>query len=58
MSTEHKGNIIRDIPDGKMLKDIVAEGELIVSEAPNGDPLWKKKKKLNEEEEEGSVLNE
>jgi len=58
MSTEHKGNMIRDIPHGEMLKDTVAEGELLVSEAPNGDPLWKKKKKLNEEEDEGKVLNE
>lgn len=57
MSTEHKGNIIRDIPDGKILKD-VTEGDLLVSEAPNGDPLWKKKKKLNEEEDDSRVLNE
>lgn len=58
MSTEYKGNMIRDIPDGKMLKDKVAEGDLLVSEAPEGDPLWKKKKKLNEDDTEPQVLNE
>jgi len=58
MSTEHKGNMIRDIPDGEMLKDKVAEGDLLVSEGPKGDPLWKKKKKLNEEEEGPKSLNE
>jgi len=59
MATEHKGNMIRDIPhDGKPLKDVLPEGELLVSEAPEGDPLWKKKKKLNEEETEVKVLNE
>ena len=58
MSTEHKGNMIRDIPQGEMLKDKVTEGELLVSEAPTGNALWKKKKKLNEEDGEGNVLNE
>jgi hypothetical protein len=59
MATEHKGNMIRDIPhDGKPLKDVLPEGELLVSEAPEGDPLWKKKKKLNEDETEAKVLNE
>jgi len=59
MSTEHKGNMIRDIPnDGKPLKDVLPEGELLVSEAPDGDPLWKKKKKLNEDGSEEKMLNE
>lgn len=58
MSTQHKGNMIRDIPDGKMLKDKLPEGEMIVSEGPKGDPLWKKKKKLNEQDTENTQLNE
>ncbi len=41
MSTEHKGNMIRDIPQGEMLKDKVTEGELLVSEAPTGNALWR-----------------
>ena len=57
MSTKHKGNMIRDIPQGDMLKDKLPEGELLVSEAPKGDPLWKKKKKLNEDGEEDMSLN-
>ena len=57
MSTEHKGNLIRDIPDGKLLKDEV-EGDLLVSEAPEGEPLWKKKKKLNEDDDSEKTLNE
>ena len=58
MSTEHKGNMIRDIPDGEMLKDKVAEGELLVSEGPKGGRLWKKKGNLNEDETECKTLNE
>ena len=59
MVTEHKGNMIRDIPhEGKPLKDVLPEGELIVSEAPKGDPLWKKKKNLNEDGSEEKMLNE
>ena len=59
MSTEHKGNMIRDIPhEGKPLKDVLPEGELIVSEGPDGDPLWKKKRKLNEDGQEEKMLNE
>ena len=58
MSIEHKGNMIRDIPKGSMLKDRVAEGDLLVSEGPTGSKLWKKKKKLNEDEMENNSLNE
>lgn len=58
MSKELKGNLIRDIPDGEMLKDKVAEGDLLVSEAPTGNPLWKKKKKLNEDDDADRILNE
>ena len=52
MSTEHKRDMIRDIPDGEMLKDKLPEGDMIVSEGPKGNALWKKKKKLNEDESE------
>lgn len=58
MSTEHKGNLIRDIPDGELLKNKLPEGELLVSEGPDGEKLWKKKKKLNEGDDEPQVLNE
>lgn len=59
MSIEYKGDMIRDIPSGKLLKKKpLPEGELLVSEAPTGDALWKKKKKLNEEEKENQALNE
>lgn len=58
MSTQYKGNMIRDIPQGEMLKQPIPEGEMLVSEGPKGDALWKKKKKLNEEEDEGRMLNE
>ena len=58
MSTQYKGDMIRDIPDGKMLSDEKKEGDLLVSEAPTGNPLWKKKKKLNEDDETDKILNE
>lgn len=58
MSTEHKGNMIRDIPKGDMLKDKLPEGEMLVSEGPQGKALWKKKKKLNEQDGEQTALNE
>jgi len=58
MSKELKGNLIRDIPDGEMLKNEQREGDLLVSEAPEGDPLWKKKKKINEDDEADKILNE
>lgn len=60
MSTEHKGDMIRDIPDldkKKMLKN-THEGELLVSEGPKGEKLWKKKKKLNEKSGGVKTLNE
>lgn len=58
MSKELKGNLIRDIPDGEVLKDQLPEGDLLVNETPDGDPLWKKKKKLNEDDTEENILNE
>ncbi len=57
MSREYKGNMIRDIPDGPMLKD-EHKGDLLKTEGPDGEPLWKKKKKLNEEDGEPQQLNE
>jgi hypothetical protein len=41
-----------------MLKDQLPEGDMLVSEGPKGDPLWKKKKKLNEQDGENNQLNE
>ena len=59
MATEYDGPIIRDLPlDGKPLKNVLPEGDLLVSEGPEGDPLWKKKKKLNEDESSEKMLNE
>jgi hypothetical protein len=59
MATEHKGNMIRDIPpDGKPLTNVLPEGDLLANEGPEGDPLWKKKKKLNEDEGSEKMLNE
>lgn len=58
MSKELKGNLIRDIPDGEMLKNEQKDGDLLVSEAPTGNPLWKKKKKINEDDEVDKILNE
>lgn len=58
MSTEHKGKMIRDIPDGEPLKDVLPEGDLLTNEGPDGLPLWKKKKKLNEDGSEEKMLNE
>jgi hypothetical protein len=58
MSKKYKGDLIRDIPNGELLKDKIAEGDLLVSEGPKGDPLWKKKKKINEENKDENILNE
>lgn len=55
---ELKGKYLTDKQKGDMLKDKVAEGDLLVSEGPSGDPLWKKKKKLNENDNENNTLNE
>ena len=59
MATERKGNYLKDKKlDGEMLKKLIPEGDLLVSEGPDGEPLWKKKKKLNEDGSEASPLNE
>lgn len=57
MSIEHKGEVIKDEIDGDLLKDKLPEGDMIVSEGPKGNPLWKKKNKLNEDKNENK-LNE
>lgn len=57
MSVKRNGDLIKDIPDGKLLKK-EEKGDLIVSEGPKGNPLWKNKKKLNENETENNTLNE
>lgn len=61
MSTEHKGELLKDDkPDGKLLKK-EQKGDLLKSEGAEGNPLWKndklneggkKKKRLNESEVE------
>lgn len=60
MSTKYKGDMIRDIPelDSPLLKNKLPEGEMLVSEGPTGNPLWKKKKKLNEADSEDELLTE
>lgn len=61
MSTEQKGEKLNEpvfSRTGKLLNRPLPEGELLVSEGPKGDPLWKKKKKLNEEDGKQSTLNE
>ena len=63
MSTEQKGNKLNEpayTRSGKLLnKPIFGEnGELLTSEGPKGEPLWKKKKKLNEEDGKNNSLNE
>jgi hypothetical protein len=58
MATQHNGEYLKDKIDGKPLKDVLPEGDLLVSEGPKGDPLWKKKKKLNEGDDSDNMLNE
>lgn len=61
MSTERDGERLNEpvySRTGKLLKKRLPEGELLVSEAPTGNPLWKKKKKLNEEDGKTNTLNE
>jgi hypothetical protein len=58
MATQHNGEYLKDTIEGKPLKDVLPEGDLLVSEGPKGDPLWKKKKKLNEGDDSDNMLNE
>ena len=61
MSTEKKGEQLNEpvfSKTGKLLNRPLPEGELLVSEAPTGNKLWKKKKNLNEEDGKQTTLNE
>lgn len=58
MSREYTGEVIRDKKKGEIIKDLLPEGDLIVSEGPKGEPLWKKKKKLNESGKEERLITE
>jgi len=55
---KYDGEILKDKIDGELLKDETPTGDLIVSEGPKGEKLWKKKKEINEETEEENILNE
>lgn len=59
MSKEYdKEKYLKDKKTKKdMLEPVIPEGELIVSEGPKGEKLWKKKKKINEEDKK-ETLNE
>lgn len=48
MSKEYEGELLRDRKKGELLKNKLPEGEMIVSEGPEGEPLWKKKKRIDE----------
>jgi hypothetical protein len=53
-----KGKLLKDKKKkGKLLKT-EQKGDLIKPKVLEGDPLWKKKKKLNENGEEVGELNE
>jgi hypothetical protein len=58
MATQHDGELLRDLPKGKPLTDVLPEGDLLTNEGPSGNPLWKKKKKLNEDDGSDNMLNE
>ena len=58
MSTKYDGDLLRDKMDGKPLTDVLPEGDLLTNEGPEGNPLWKKKKKLNEGDGSDNMLNE
>lgn len=44
--------------EGEMIKDPLPEGEILKDPSPSGDPLWKKKKRVDEDEYEEKNLNE
>ena len=58
MTIKHKGNILKDEPDGPLLKDEKADGDLLKSEGPQGNPLWKQKKRLDENGKEKELITE
>lgn len=58
MTVKYKGELLKDKKkEGELLKDEV-DGELLKDKVLEGDPLWKDKKKLNEEEYKEKNLNE
>ena len=57
MAKEYKGNMIRDIPEGELIKDKKPKGESIKSEGAKGNPLWKDTE-LNEEKKKKKQINE
>lgn len=58
MAVQHKGELLKDKKlKGKILKDEV-DGELLKDKVLEGDPLWKDKKRLNEDDYKEKNLNE
>ena len=58
MSLNYNGELLKDKKKGDVLGNIIPEGEMIVSEGPKGNPLWKNKNTLNEKNGEKGILNE
>ena len=55
---KQKGKLLKDKKvEGKILKN-EQKGQVLEPKVLEGDPLWKKKKKLNENDEEVGELNE
>ena len=58
MVIKHKGKLLRKRKiKGKLLKDEI-DGELLKDEEIEGDPLWKKKKRIDENDYKEKNLNE
>ena len=58
MVVKKEGELLKDKkPKGKIIKDSI-NGELLKDKVLEGEPLWKKKKKLNETNDEEQNLNE
>jgi hypothetical protein len=45
---KEKGELLKDVKEGKLLKDVKEEG----------DPLWKDKKRVDEDGDKDRTLNE
>ena len=55
---QYEGELLKDKKkEGEIIKD-EKEGKLLGDVLPEGDPLWKTKKRLNEKEEGKKMLNE
>jgi len=58
MAVRHKGGLLKDKElEGEIIKDEV-DGELLKDKVIEGEPLWKDKKRLDEEEYQDKNLNE